>query len=889
MDASVTPVMLVEERERRLRVTPAVEALVLAVAIGIALVTYVVLARQSSPRLLTPPLVALLLVANLVPGSVLLMLIGRRIAKRRAARSPVGGEGLLHVRLVAIFSTLATVPLVLVTIFASLLFQYGVEFWYSDRARGMLENATSLLQINYQQELDRVSGEALAMEVDLTGYLRDHQIDSQFFANGLGVQTLRRNLSETAIVARGDAVPLATVNPYDHPLGNVVTAQMMDRIDNGASRVVVQRKDRVGVVVPLDYGDHNYLYTARVFDPQTAEQWRRGERIVADYRALQARSRVLQLRFNAALLIISLLIVALAVWIALAVADRLVRPVGELVDAARRVAAGDLSARVPDARTLDEVGTLANAFNQMTGRIEEQNTELLTANSQLENRRALIEAVMAGVSAGVVAAGGDGVIRIANQSARDLLGAEVDGLVGNPLAEIAPELAEFVASGAREDIVQIHRGVETRTLAVRIARTDDGPILTFDDITQQLLDQRRAAWSDVARRIAHEIKNPLTPIQLAAERLQRRYSGKIDAGDTTFGRLTDTIVRQVADLRRMVDEFSSFARMPKPVFREESLLDIARQAMFLHEVAHPEITFDLRHDDPGPTLVCDRRQLGQAFTNIVKNAVEAIEAKGEGGKVTMTLSEGDNHVVVEVADTGVGLPPDRDRIVEPYMTTRARGTGLGLAIVKKIVEEHLGAMTFTDRPGGGTDRYGSPSTPARSPPWSIPTGATIEPVGRGPARRHAYSKSELTAWRIDILVVDDEFDIRELVAGVLEDEGLQDARWRPTATPRSRRSRRGGQVAGAARRLAAGVTTGRTRPARRDQAARSVDPGAGDLRTRQPRHRRRGDPARGRRTSSKSRSRPSACCCMVERATETERLEAAKSPRLRANAVGRDT
>ncbi len=239
---------------------------------------------------------------------------------------------------------------------------------------------------------------------------------------------------------------------------------------------------------------------------------------------------------------------------------------------------------------------------------------------------------------------------------------------------------------------------------MRIARTEAGPILTFDDITQQVLDQRRAAWADVARRIAHEIKNPLTPIQLAAERLQRRYGGSVEATDTTFARLTDTIVRQVGDLRRMVDEFSSFARMPKPVFREEALVDAARQALFLHEVAHPGIRFELAHDEPGPMLVCDRRQIGQALTNIVKNAVEAIEAQGTGqGVVAMALrEEAGRFVSVEVADSGIGLPAERERIVEPYMTTRARGTGLGLAIVKKIVEEHLGTMTFSDRPGGGS-------------------------------------------------------------------------------------------------------------------------------------------------------------------------------------------
>lgn len=704
MNAAPTPDLMTPAPDRRLRITPAVEALVLVVAIGIGVVTYLILAGEAgSSKVISPPLVALLLVANLVSGVTLMMLIGRRIAQRRALRSQVGGNGQLHVRLVSLFSVVAAVPLVLVNIFASLLFQYGVEFWYSDRARGMLENSTALLQINYNQELARIGVEAKTMSADLIGYLREYPMDSETFGQGFGYQLLRRNLSEAAIYVKGDPLPVAYVNPYGRKLDRVVAPGMLAKIDAGAGRVVIQAKDRAALLMPFPYGKNAYLYVARVFDPEVAAQWRRGEQLVADYRAMETRSRALQLRFNAALLLISLLIVALVVWIALTVADRLVRPVGELVDAARRVAAGDLSARVPDPRTRDEVGTLANAFNQMTGRLQEQNSALVTANDQLENRRALIEAVMAGVSAGVVATAEDGTIRIANRSATELIGAGEDGLIGRPLTTIAPELADLVHGREREAIVQVIRNGETRTLAVRIARTDAGPILTFDDITQQLLDQRRAAWSDVARRIAHEIKNPLTPIQLAAERLQRRYGSKIDPEDTTFARLTDTIVRQVGDLRRMVDEFSSFARMPKPVFREESLVDIARQALFLHEVAHPGIRFELDHSIPAPALVCDRRQLGQAFTNIVKNAVEAIESKGEeGGTVCMTVREDSGVTVVEVADTGVGLPPDRDRIVEPYMTTRARGTGLGLAIVKKIVEEHHGTMTFADRDGGGT-------------------------------------------------------------------------------------------------------------------------------------------------------------------------------------------
>jgi two-component system nitrogen regulation sensor histidine kinase NtrY len=311
------------------------------------------------------------------------------------------------------------------------------------------------------------------------------------------------------------------------------------------------------------------------------------------------------------------------------------------------------------------------------------------------------------VSAGVLSVDSQGTILLLNSSAAAILVEEGDDPVGRPLAEVAPELAEFIAAEEAAGIVQVRAHGDLRTLAVKVAQDASRHILTFDDITQQLSDQRRAAWSDVARRIAHEIKNPLTPIQLAAERLQRRYAGEVTSDTATFTRLTSTIVRQVGDLRRIVDEFSSFARMPKPVFRREALDDIARHALFLHEVAHPDIRFEYQVDDPGIEMVCDRRQLAQALTNIVKNAVEAIEPKanpeegGPRGHVRMTLTRRGEDIMVTVADDGIGLPPERERIMEPYMTTRTKGTGLGLAIVKKIVEEHLGEIRFDDAEGGG--------------------------------------------------------------------------------------------------------------------------------------------------------------------------------------------
>jgi len=695
---------------RRSRVMPMLEWLAVIALIGMASISYFIISRERE-SLLTPFMVAMLLVANLVPAMALMVLAARRIAMRRAAASPLGGRGLLHVRLVALFSVIASVPTLLVVIFASFLFQSGTSFWFSDRARSMLENAATIAQATYQQELDRVGKETETMAADLGRYLTEWPIDNPQFAENFARQVYYRNLSEAVILnvsTDGTVHALALVNPYDRPLDKVVTRDVLARLGSGHSSVPLQSNDRIGAVTRLPVGTGTYVYAARVFDPEMTTQIRRAKAVVADYSALLHRSRTLQFRFNAALFLISLLIVALAIWAALAIADRLVRPVGQLVDAARRVAGGDLSVRVPYSRTRDEVGTLGNAFNRMTRRLEEQTSALVTANSQLESRRAFIEAVLSGVSAGVISVDHERHVRLLNSSAEALLKTTSRRAVGQPLADLAPELDKQLDSEEREDIIQFTSGGEPRTLAVKRVKVEGGHVVTFDDITQQITDQRRAAWSDVARRIAHEIKNPLTPIQLAAERLQRRYGKEIQSDAGTFEQLTATIIRQVGDLRRMVDEFSSFARMPKPVFREEKIAEIARQALFLHEVAHPEIAFRLDAPDQSPILVCDRRQLGQALTNLVKNGVEAIQQKRESGSmagadsVVVAIAETKGSLTIEVSDTGVGLPAERGRLTEPYVTTRAKGTGLGLAIVKKIVEEHFGSIEFHDESGGGT-------------------------------------------------------------------------------------------------------------------------------------------------------------------------------------------
>jgi two-component system, NtrC family, nitrogen regulation sensor histidine kinase NtrY len=686
------------------------EPAVIAILIVTALLTSLMLPGIGRRALLTPGEVALLLVANLLPAMALLVLAGRRFARRRV-KARGGGEARLHMRLVALFSGTAAVPTMLVVIFSSFLFQSGMDFWFSDRSRGMFENAVSVAQNYFENEKRDVGANTLAMATDLRAELARSPIDSEAFYDFYVQQVVVRELGESAIIEIGrDGIartPVA-IDPGNRAANNRLDPAAIRALANGQEIVASETRDGVQAVVRLLSDRPVYLYSARGSTVLGLESVQRARSVFADYEALFARSRDLQFRFIAALYFGSLVLVGLVIIVAILVADRIVSPIDDLVSASQRIAAGNLEARVkmPQGRP-DEIAMLAGAFNSMTEQLGEQTRELLDANDQIENRRAFIEAVLSAVASGVVSLDADRRIRLVNATAAQMLRRDPADLTGAAMADVMPELARWIDEASGDPILTVDVGGEARTWAAKIAGDDQGAVLTFEDVTQQLLDQRRAAWSDVARRIAHEIKNPLTPIQLAAERLQRRFGkGQGEDGDT-FAKLTSTIVRQVGDLRRMVDEFSSFARMPKPVFRLDNVGDALRQSMFLHEVARPDIRFTVTLPDEAAMLVCDRRLLSQAFTNLVKNAVEAIERKGAGGgkghgAITASVAMEGERMRIAIADNGIGLPADRDTIVEPYVTTRDGGTGLGLAIVKKIVEEHGGALAFADRDGGGT-------------------------------------------------------------------------------------------------------------------------------------------------------------------------------------------
>jgi two-component system, NtrC family, nitrogen regulation sensor histidine kinase NtrY len=688
------------------------------IALGAAIVaTWSTYGRTAASDDLLPTIqVSVLLMATLVPAMALLVLIGRRLALRRAA----GSTARLHVRLVFFFSMVAALPTLLVAGFAAFLFQTGVDFWFSDDSRGLMENANALAQNYYDANQRDVEQNTVTMATDMRDTLARVPITDPDFPDFYSYQVQGREISESAILQRMEDGSFRTAVALNLTRDNSpleFSRAALPQLDRGELAVVVGSPERIEALAPIDAQAGVYLYNARTTEETMFNSWSRAQSIVTAYDRLTGSARTLQLRFNMLLVAVSLLLVGIAIWFALRFADRQVEPLTDLVGAARKVGQGNFALRLEGRTGADEIGLLNRAFNRMTAQLEKQTQALVSANRQIDDRRAFTEAVLESVTAGVVSVDAGACVTLMNSSAQAMLAHDglSDDLIGQSLEALAPELARVVAEGKERAIVTHAKGSEILTLAVKVAAgTGEGHVITFEDITRQLLDQRQAAWSDVARRIAHEIKNPLTPIQLATERLKRRYRTQVGEEDRDlFDDLTNTIVRQVGDLRTMVDEFSSFARLPKPVFRDEDALDLVRQAVFLQEVAHSGVAFSVASSELiDREIRCDRHQFGQAMTNVLKNAVEAVEARAAeakgafAGEIAVTLKDAGRDaggaIIVTIEDNGVGLPANPERLTQPYVTTREKGTGLGLAIVNKIVDEHGGDMSFASAASGGT-------------------------------------------------------------------------------------------------------------------------------------------------------------------------------------------
>lgn len=656
--------------------------------------------------------------ADLVVLLLLALLIGWRVVAIWVDRRRGSAGSRLHVRMVRMFGFVSVVPAIIVTIASVLFFNFGLESWLSGQVRTALEESVAVAEAYLHEHKQNVRADVLAMAKDLNSNAIALENNPDLFSRVVDFQSRLRELSEAIVfdesgevLARSGLTYLLEVDPV--PSGAVESARRGEVVI-----LTSTDEDRVRALVRLDGFLDRYLYVGRVVDPKVLGHTTKTRGAVERFERTEFRRADMQVSFALLFIGVALVLLLAASWIGLLMATQLSRPLSALIGATERVRAGDLTARVPEQDAPDEIGSLSRAFNRMTGDLGTNRRELLEANEQLDERRRFTEAVLEGVSAGVIGLDERGVTNLSNRSAVELLELAPENTTGQSLDAVFPEAAALVEQARThrggspvEAEVHIQREKETRTLLVRVTVEQNGPnidgfVVTFDDVSELVAAQRKAAWADVARRIAHEIRNPLTPIQLSAERLKRKYLGEISSDPETFVTCTDTIVRHVGDIGRMVDEFSRFARVPKPVMRRENLTDLCRQAVFLQRNARSDIDFHTELPDAPLYYRCDGRQLSQALTNLLLNAADAIDARPDGdppqGRITIRLAYGDGLTMIEVEDNGRGLPEEaRERLVEPYYTTRRKGTGLGLAIVKKIMEDHGGRLQLEDAPGSG--------------------------------------------------------------------------------------------------------------------------------------------------------------------------------------------
>jgi two-component system nitrogen regulation sensor histidine kinase NtrY len=709
------------ERRTSLRAVSRPSKLAFGVALLAVLsgcVTYALLTGLTSITLGQTGLIILMLV-NLTLVLSLAALIGWRLARLWATRRSGRAGARLHVRLVTWFSAIAMVPAIVVAIFASVTLNIGMQAWFSSNVRTALDGSVNISRQYVKEQFARIIIDVAEISdgIQLDRSLRDDKgrIDLGHMFTKLELMTRDRGLAGSFIVdSQGNVQGSVTKLKYTATLKPSV-ADLADALHGHPVAGADQKTGLVRALIRLDSLKDAYLLIVRVVDPAAFNYYQRNRGAVSEYHALEQNRFRLQVIFALLYGMVALVVLLAAIWSGLWAANRLVRPISDLIDAAGRVSEGDLSAQVRVERDDDELGTLGTAFNRMTQQLSAQRGDLIAAGRLNEIRRRFTETVLSGVSAGVIGLDGEGRITIINRAAARLMNAAPEDMELSHYSQAVPELAPLILRAMSEPAgraggeVTLKRAGTPRSLSVQVTSergSADGFVVTFDDITDLVSAQRTAAWADVARRIAHEIKNPLTPIQLSAERLQRKYANEIVTDPEVFKQCTDTIVRQVGDIGRMVDEFSSFARMPSPVMKRENAQELLQQALFLQRVANPQITFTTAGPKEPVHFEGDGRLISQALTNVLKNAGEGIAARiakgdDEPGRIVIALEPDGANFAYRITDNGIGLPPEhKHRLTEPYVTTRAKGTGLGLAIVRKIMEDHGGDITLADVEGG---------------------------------------------------------------------------------------------------------------------------------------------------------------------------------------------
>ncbi|MCC5971525.1 MAG: PAS domain-containing sensor histidine kinase [Pararhodobacter sp.] len=675
-----------------------------------------------SPNL---PSLRLVLLADLIYILVVAALVMARIARMIAARRSRSAGSRLHLRLSALFALIALGPAITVAVFSVITINLGLEGWFSDRVRNVVGSSLAAAEA-YQGEQERnlsEDGQAVGRFLDM--WVQDNPFVSdgelrQVLTQAQGA--IQRGLRVAFIIDTDGTLLLRGDRSY---LFDFIRPEPEDLERAAAGELVLIRdwaSSEFRALVPLEGQFDRLLYIARSVDGEILSLLDETQATIQLYNQLEReRGRVL---FNFALLYLAFAIILIlaAIWLGMWFAERLSRPIGRLAAAAGAVGEGDLEVQVPEEKGDDEIATMGRVFNQMTRQLKVQRETLLANTSQIEERRRLFDSVLGSVTAGVIGLDAQGRVAFVNRAAELLTAIDSTAAEGQKLSEVVPEFAPLLdrltagdtrVNGRVQDEVRISRVGRLESLLVRLSerRNADGAlegfVVAFDDVTDLVSAQRMAAWGDVARRIAHEIKNPLTPIQLSADRIKRKFRRHLaEEEGAALEQLTDVIVRQTNDLRRIVDEFSRFARMPEPDRRPHDLVRLVRDAITLQEAVmeHIQLVSDL--PDAECEIEIDSTMITQALTNLIKNAGEAIETLQESGnepeghqpRIEVSMTVDDQAITITVADNGIGLPEDRARLFEPYVTTRSKGTGLGLPIVKKIIEEHGGTLTLRDAP-----------------------------------------------------------------------------------------------------------------------------------------------------------------------------------------------
>ncbi|MDI4231540.1 MULTISPECIES: PAS domain-containing sensor histidine kinase [unclassified Bradyrhizobium] len=690
-----------------------------AIALLSAFLTFVVLTGLT-PIEPTPEVVRSFLLINATTILLLVGIIVREVWQMVQARRRGRAAARLHVQIVGLFSVVAVLPAVLVSIVANVTIERGLDRLFSGPTKEVIQNSLTIAGAYMQEHAQLIRGDVLGMANDLAHARPLYDQDRMTFMQLLTAGAAARNLP-VALLLDKDGNVLNSADTGSRLNYALPPLEILKNVNETEPEISVFPESYVASVVRLRAYDDTFLYVARLLDPTIVAQLKQTQTSAAEYAQLEARRLGIQVAFALMFAVIALTILMASVLTGLNFANRLVAPIRRLMAAAGDVSTGNLNVQVPVRKSEGDLAQLGEVFNKMTQELRTQRDELVNASELIDSRRRFIEAVLSSASAGIIGVDPSGSVGTLNRSAEKLIGHAESETLGHPLSDVLPELDEMMKT-AREGTQRLVQGQITitrdgheRNLSVRISAEKtshswDNYIITLDDITELVSAQRTSAWGDVARRIAHEIKNPLTPIQLSAERIRRKFGKTIteEKDKSIFEQCTDTIVRQVDDIRRMVDEFSRFARMPKPVMEGEDVADTVRQAVFLMKVAHPELEIEADIKQDPMRAQFDRRLISQALTNIIKNATEAIEQVppeelGKGRIDVIAQREGEE-IIIDVIDNGIGLPKvARARLLEPYVTTRQKGTGLGLAIVGRVLEDHGGRIELKDasdfRPG----------------------------------------------------------------------------------------------------------------------------------------------------------------------------------------------